>query len=173
MGTPEAIARTADLGGASRDRTDDLYNAIVALSQLSYGPERARKGSGWRRLRQSESVVFCDDMPTLKCGHACSNRVTTALTGRRTVASEVLDSGLTSSAVESRRNDEQKKNKLEPSISFRSMCIAQAGRAPSWRIGGGGRTGASCCRRVAATARLNGSPRAGAHGYGRRSRDRR
>ena len=109
MGTPEAIARTADLGGASRDRTDDLYNAIVALSQLSYGPERARKGSGWRRLRQSESVVFCDDMPTLKCGHACSNRVTTALTGRRTVASEVLDSGLTSSAVESRRNDEQKK----------------------------------------------------------------
>jgi hypothetical protein len=27
-------------GGASRDRTDDLYNAIVALSQLSYGPGR-------------------------------------------------------------------------------------------------------------------------------------
>ncbi len=25
-------------GGASRSRTDDLYNAIVALSQLSYGP---------------------------------------------------------------------------------------------------------------------------------------
>lgn len=27
------------LGGARRDRTADLYNAIVALSQLSYGPE--------------------------------------------------------------------------------------------------------------------------------------
>ena len=26
-------------GGAGRDRTDDLYNAIVALSQLSYGPK--------------------------------------------------------------------------------------------------------------------------------------
>ena len=26
-------------GGANRDRTDDLYNAIVALSQLSYGPD--------------------------------------------------------------------------------------------------------------------------------------
>src|SRR3546814_3671138 len=26
------------LGGAGRNRTDDLYNAIVALSQLSYGP---------------------------------------------------------------------------------------------------------------------------------------
>ena len=25
-------------GGARRNRTDDLYNAIVALSQLSYGP---------------------------------------------------------------------------------------------------------------------------------------
>ncbi len=28
-------------GGAGRDRTDDLYNAIVALSQLSYGPEKS------------------------------------------------------------------------------------------------------------------------------------
>ena len=27
-----------DSGGAKRDRTADLYNAIVALSQLSYGP---------------------------------------------------------------------------------------------------------------------------------------
>ena len=27
-------------GGANRDRTDDLNNAIVALSQLSYGPTR-------------------------------------------------------------------------------------------------------------------------------------
>ena len=27
------------LGGAKRDRTADLYNAIVALSQLSYGPK--------------------------------------------------------------------------------------------------------------------------------------
>src|SRR4029077_2391550 len=27
------------VGGAKRDRTADLYNAIVALSQLSYGPE--------------------------------------------------------------------------------------------------------------------------------------
>ena len=26
-------------GGARRDRTADLYNAIVALSQLSYSPE--------------------------------------------------------------------------------------------------------------------------------------
>jgi hypothetical protein len=25
-------------GGADRDRTDDLHNAIVALFQLSYGP---------------------------------------------------------------------------------------------------------------------------------------
>lgn len=25
-------------GGANRDRTDDLLNAIQALSQLSYGP---------------------------------------------------------------------------------------------------------------------------------------
>ena len=30
-------------GGARRDRTADLYNAIVALSQLSYGPTGARE----------------------------------------------------------------------------------------------------------------------------------
>ncbi len=30
-------------GGASRDRTGDLYNAIVALSQLSYGPNGSQK----------------------------------------------------------------------------------------------------------------------------------
>ena len=27
-------------GGAGRDRTGDLHNAIVALSQLSYGPTK-------------------------------------------------------------------------------------------------------------------------------------
>jgi hypothetical protein len=33
-------------GGASRDRTGDLYNAIVALSQLSYGPNTLRRATG-------------------------------------------------------------------------------------------------------------------------------
>jgi hypothetical protein len=28
------------IGGASRDRTDDLFHAMEALSQLSYGPVR-------------------------------------------------------------------------------------------------------------------------------------
>src|SRR5689334_10841038 len=32
-------------GGASRDRTGDLYNAIVALSQLSYGPTAGKSES--------------------------------------------------------------------------------------------------------------------------------
>src|SRR3546814_16824426 len=36
------------LGGAGRNRTDDLYNAIVALSQLSYGP-MGTAGCGHRR----------------------------------------------------------------------------------------------------------------------------
>jgi hypothetical protein len=30
--------RQEKFGGANRDRTDDLLNAIQALSQLSYGP---------------------------------------------------------------------------------------------------------------------------------------
>ena len=31
-------------GGADRDRTDDLLNAIQALSQLSYGPTKEANG---------------------------------------------------------------------------------------------------------------------------------
>ena len=41
----------AELGGARRNRTDDLFNAIEALSQLSYGPTPLicrRLGSGDR-----------------------------------------------------------------------------------------------------------------------------
>lgn len=42
-------------GGADQDRTDDLYNAIVALSQLSYGPtlsasQKNFKASAARRI---------------------------------------------------------------------------------------------------------------------------
>jgi hypothetical protein len=43
------VARS--VGGASRDRTGDLYNAIVALSQLSYGPNFFRRGSLGTGLR--------------------------------------------------------------------------------------------------------------------------
>jgi hypothetical protein len=34
-------------GGAKRDRTADLYNAIVALSQLSYGPQTLGLNNGF------------------------------------------------------------------------------------------------------------------------------
>ena len=33
------LSQGVRFGGAKEDRTPDLYNAIVALSQLSYGPE--------------------------------------------------------------------------------------------------------------------------------------
>ena len=36
--TAETAVRILRVGGADRDRTDDLLNAIQALSQLSYGP---------------------------------------------------------------------------------------------------------------------------------------
>ncbi len=37
-GTASIASGFIRFGGARRDRTADLYNAIVALSQLSYGP---------------------------------------------------------------------------------------------------------------------------------------
>ena len=35
---PYKVSELLKGGGANRDRTDHLYNAIVALSQLSYSP---------------------------------------------------------------------------------------------------------------------------------------
>ena len=40
MTTVYLIVRPAHLGGAERDRTDDLRLAKPALSQLSYSPDR-------------------------------------------------------------------------------------------------------------------------------------
>ena len=42
--------------GADRDRTDDLHNAIVALFQLSYGPETDEKKCD---RPHSRSIVNC------------------------------------------------------------------------------------------------------------------
>ena len=55
MGTPgklRAMPRNGHekSGGANRDRTDDLDNAIVALSQLSYGPGKEAEGYGKRLI---------------------------------------------------------------------------------------------------------------------------
>jgi hypothetical protein len=49
----------AKAGGASRDRTDDLKLAKLALSQLSYGPDLAEGDEShatWRRNRDEPSV---------------------------------------------------------------------------------------------------------------------
>ena len=40
-GAAAFVASQAKAGGANRDRTGDLKLAKLALSQLSYGPERA------------------------------------------------------------------------------------------------------------------------------------
>ena len=40
-----AETRRAKAGGAERDRTADLVNAIHALSQLSYGPVQNARGN--------------------------------------------------------------------------------------------------------------------------------
>ena len=58
-------ARPRDrLGGADRDRTDDLRLAKPALSQLSYGPQ------GWRVVGL---VRF--ELTTPRLSSACSNQL--------------------------------------------------------------------------------------------------
>ena len=53
---PEAGKRTNKVGGARRDRTDDLLLAKQALSQLSYGPV-GRVGSGPTETRSQKSEI--------------------------------------------------------------------------------------------------------------------
>src|SRR6185437_486263 len=48
-------------GGASRDRTGDLYNAIVALSQLSYGPTLGTRKDRCTRF-QRQAFSFARDV---------------------------------------------------------------------------------------------------------------
>ena len=49
-------------GGAKGDRTPDLNNAIVALSQLSYGPTRRGSGKiqGWARNTRAKLLPARD-----------------------------------------------------------------------------------------------------------------
>ena len=46
------------VGGAEGDRTPDLDSANVALSHLSYGPDRARTMGGGARIRQVGGRLF-------------------------------------------------------------------------------------------------------------------
>jgi hypothetical protein len=49
-----SVKRFLEIGGAKRDRTADLFNAIEALSQLSYGPILI--GKAWEALPR---ISFC------------------------------------------------------------------------------------------------------------------
>ena len=46
-------------GGAKRDRTADLYNAIVALYQLSYDPSLCGRYIMGVRLTRQEKRLSC------------------------------------------------------------------------------------------------------------------
>ena len=63
-------------GGASRDRTGDLYNAIVALSQLSYGPTEGRQSRDAPQAGQPQMSGGTCSSTTMRC-------CLPALTGRR------------------------------------------------------------------------------------------
>ena len=52
-------------GGAKRDRTADLYNAIVALSQLSYGPFFIRQVSKYLLQRPNHLLTLLHHLKLL------------------------------------------------------------------------------------------------------------
>jgi hypothetical protein len=51
------ICFVAEIGGADRDRTDDLLNAIQALSQLSYGPTKEANGKKKQTCRRTGNIL--------------------------------------------------------------------------------------------------------------------
>ena len=53
----QALPAIVLFGGAERDRTADLVNAIHALSQLSYSPKK--RSFFTIRLRYSQHVTIC------------------------------------------------------------------------------------------------------------------
>jgi hypothetical protein len=57
-GTLVFIPGNLKAGGASRDRTDDLKLAKLALSQLSYGP-MAMRGC-WRKCRAQQLLWWAE-----------------------------------------------------------------------------------------------------------------
>ncbi len=50
------ITNPKRIGGARRDRTDDLLNANQALSQLSYGPEAGNRAVGHQAARSQQVI---------------------------------------------------------------------------------------------------------------------
>src|SRR4030095_13978571 len=67
------------IGGADRDRTDDLLNAIQALSQLSYGPTfggNECEESGVRVRNSIEKVKPCKRVECQVSKHAAPGLIT-------------------------------------------------------------------------------------------------
>jgi hypothetical protein len=69
-----------EIGGASRDRTDDLFHAMEALSQLSYGPTRGAGNYAPPRVLSSLTGAGCEQKPPwtqdprCACASAASSR---------------------------------------------------------------------------------------------------
>ena len=58
------IFENAWFGGARRDRTADLYNAIVALSQLSYSPDLFRTPTCGVHIYQNLNLIMVNLLRT-------------------------------------------------------------------------------------------------------------
>ena len=63
-----------EIGGASRDRTDDLKLAKLALSQLSYGPIGTKAG---KAVLAEQTLVGPGrfELPTPRLSSVCSNQL--------------------------------------------------------------------------------------------------
>ena len=110
-----AVARRAKAGGAKRDRTADLLNAMQALSQLSYGPYLGNSLSGARTLGR--------DLHAIK--RAIEAQVSSSST------SPMMSSTSSSSSSSSARKVSSSSSSISSSSSAPSTLTAPAAAASS------------------------------------------
>ncbi len=155
------MARTAtnvSLGGGKRDRTADLYNAIVALSQLSYTPRElrilaeiflpagkpinlSRATISWRKASQTAGVQ-CSRLTITQAQRPSPRSSSARLWGVRMARANRNSSSLGHASLDT----------AERAASIRSRCVRSSLKRPSASSGDSPTEETLRCRAATLTA---------------------
>ena len=111
-----------NVGGARRDRTDDLLLAKQALSQLSYGPSRSGRADSLDRRGDLNQILIMVglgrlELPTSRLSGVRSNHLSYRPDAKRTFSDENASSCL----------KKEKRRRRNPALSLGSGPIPKTG----------------------------------------------
>src|SRR5438067_10504222 len=138
-----SVAEPLSIGGANRDRTGDLYNAIVALSQLSYGPMKQRPR--WRRAGEKLATPGCGSKgkiapPSAAQGSSSSTfSMTSAMSSSSSPSSEASSINSTSSSFSLSGTPSSSSSAGSASVSTSASISSAPTGSSSFSTGGAGR----------------------------------